>query len=260
MRSERLLLVVCCWSALAGCNAAMSPEGRKFLEAGNSAYLRGDDKQAIESTSRCLQLHAGIEESGEAYYLRGLARCRSGDRSGGKADLAAALDVTRRKDLMALAHAKMGHLAYESGDMTEAEVHYAAALARPGPQAPPADDVMYRLGCLLQRQGRWREADRQFDKLMYSYGNGELAKLAKDRVRAHRWSIQAAALGNQAAAGDLLKKLGQAGLDARIDLELRDGRMMRLVRVGAYSTRAEALTELGPVRKICSDAYPVPAR
>ena len=38
------------------------------------------------------------------------------------------------------------------------------------------------------------------------------------------------------------------------------GRMMRLVRVGSYPTRAEALADLGKVRRTCGDAFVTPAK
>jgi len=245
---------------LVGCTGPMSPEGRKFLEAGHRAYVGGDDKQAIESTSRCLLLHPRVEEAGEAYYIRGLARCRSGERASGEADLLAALGVAKRKDLLALASTKLGNLAYRLNNMKEAEARYRAALAQGAPDAPPADQAMFRLGCLLQRQGRWGEADVQFDRLIYYFDDSELARLAKQRVRAQRWSIQAAAVIHGSAAADFQSRLRRAGLTARVDLELRDGRMVRLVRVGSYSTRAEALADLKRVRTICGDAFATPAR
>ncbi len=255
-----LVLTACCAVLISGCSAPLTPEGRRCLQAGHDAYVRGDDQQAIRATTRFLHMHARIEEAGEAYYIRGLARCRANRDQLGKADLAAALNVTRRKDVMALAHARLGSLAYDGGDMAEAEARYRAALKVASPDAPPADQAMYRLGCVLQRLGRWEEADSQFDRLMHTFRATKLARLAKDRVRAERWSIQAGALTRRSAARELQRTLRGAGLAPREDLELRDGRIMRLIRVGSYATYAEALAKLPSVRRVCGDAHVTAAR
>jgi len=174
--------------------------------------------------------------------------------------LAAALRATRRKDLAALAHAKLGDLAYRVGETTSAQEHYRQALANAEPDKPPADEATYRLGCILQRAGQWREADGSLDRLMHFFPGSPLAELAKDRVRARKWSIQAAALTSAAAAGASRGKLRRAGMFSRVDLALRSSRMMRLVRVGSYQQHDDALVDLAKVQKLFPDAYIAPAR
>jgi tetratricopeptide (TPR) repeat protein len=244
--------------AVCGCHGAVSPEGRRFLAEAQSAYQTGSDVRAIEASSGFLRLHPRVEEAGEAYYIRGLARVRAGQVEAGKADLCSALSLTRRKDLVALARAKLGDLAYGAGDLTEAEKQYRAVLEQVPPGAPPADQAMYRLGSILQRKGQWREADLLFRKVMYLFAGSELADRAGIRVGARRWSIQAGAFG-AAGAEKLRQRLSGAGLDARIDLALRDGRLMRLVRVGSYPTYDAARADLGKVQKVIGEAFVTPA-
>ncbi len=259
LRSIVVSGLLCSVSAL-GCDGALSPEAEKWLRAANTAYVRGDDATAVDQATRFLQLNAGVQEAGEAYYIRGLANCRAGKPAAARGDLTAALKATRRKDLAAMAHAKLGDMAYRAGDLKEAEKHYRAALDTCEPAKPPADEAMYRLGCVLQRDGRWRDADAQFDRLTHFFPRTPLAGPAKLRVRARQWSVQAAALRTAAAAGASQRRLRRAGLSSRVDLELRNDRMMRLVRVGSYQSHADAAADLAKVQALFPDAYIAPAR
>ncbi len=253
-------------AVLSGCQGAISPAGQRLLATANAAYRRGDDAGAIEAGSRFLQVHPRLEEAGEAYYLRGMARLRS-KQPGGKADLLAAIKLAKRKDLLTLAHVKLGELAYADDDMPQAESHYRSAVEHARPGAPPADEAMYRLGCVLQRLGRWKEADQHFDRLIYLFEGTEAARRAQDRIRAVRWSIQAGAFEKASTGGAerLIAELRRAGLSehARVDVELRQGRLMRLVRVGSYRTYDAARRDLfvfGKVRAVRADAFITPAR
>lgn len=253
-------LWVCSLLLAAGCDGAISPEGRRLLTAANQAYSAGDDPGAIKASSGFLRLHPRVSQAGEAHYIRGLARCRAGQPGPGKADLNAALSLARRKDLIALTHAKLGDLAYRDGDMRQAELHYRAALKHVPPGAPPADQAMYRLAVILQRRGDWQEADLLLRRVTYLFPRSELAERAARRVGARRWSVQAGAFTAAAAAERLRARLVRAGLAARVGLELRDGRMMRLVRVGSHATYGAARADLAKVRKVCGDAFIAPSR
>lgn len=249
------------WASLSGgCAGAVSPEGRRLLADANQAYQRNDDPRAIAAAGQFLQMHPRIEEAGEAYYLRGLARIRSGQAASGEADLTEALKTTRRKDLTGLIHAALGEQAYRRGDLTTAESHYQGVLANAPAGASPSDQALYRLGVIAQRQGRWREADLHFYRLVHLFDGTELAKLASERVQSIRWSIQVAALTNASAAETMVGQLRAQGLDARQDRQLRDGKMMRLVRVGSYATFEAAEADLPKARETRSDAFVVPAR
>jgi len=261
MRSLGILAACAGWLwVLGGCNGAVGPEGRKILLAGYDAYRRGDDETAVQAASRFLRVYPRVQEASEAYYLRGLARIRSGQAEAGKGDLELALRFAKRKDLIARAHVRLGEMAYSSGDMSQAEAHFRSALANVAPDVPPADEAMYRLGCVLQRLGRWREADAMFGKVGYFFENTEVARRAGARIRAVRWSIQVGAYAGVEGARDLRDRICRAGPIARIDRERRGDRVMFLVRVGSYSTYEQARGDLERVRRLKSDAFITPAR
>ena len=252
--------MVACSALWGGCATAISPEGRKVLRAANAAYLGGDDTAAVRSASRFLQMHPRAPEAAEAHYLRGLARCRQGLLAAAKADLRTAAEDAKRDDLKALCHAKLGELAYREGNLAVAKSNYEAVLAHAPPGAPPSDQAFYRLGGMHQRSGRWRQADQMYHRLRYLFDGSDLARRAGQRVGARFWSIQAGAFTSPATAGALRGQLAGAGIAARVDPVVRDGKLMRLVRVGAYPTCAAAEADLAKVRRIRSDAFAVPAQ
>ena len=249
------------WASLTvGCAGQVSPEGRRLLATADQAYRQGDDGRVVEAAGRFIKLHGRLEQAGEAYYLRGLARIRQGDPAVGEADLEKALAATRRKDLTALVHNALGEQAFQRGNLAAAEKHYQGGLANAPARASPSDQALYRLATILQRQGQWPEADVYFYRLAHLFEGSELAALAEERVQARRWSIQSAALTNAPAAQTMERRLRDQGMDARQDRVLRDGKLTYLIRVGSYPTFEAAQADLARVRKIRPDAFAVPAR
>ena len=246
------------WWAAAGC--AVSPEGRQLLHSANAAYRRGDAALMVRDAERFLAMHPRVPEAAEAYYLRGLARCRQGRAAEAKPDLAAAVAASKRDDLTAQAHAKLGELAYAAGNGPEARRHYEAVLKHGRNGAPPCDQAMYRLGCMFQNEGRWREADRMLCRLRHLFVNTDLARRAQTRVGAKFWSVQAGAFTAPDSADALCERLSRASLPARVDLAVRDGKLMRLVRVGAYPTYAAVQPALARVRRLEPEAFATPAQ
>jgi len=243
-----------------GCNPKISAEGRRYLQAADKAFRQHDDPSAIEACTRFIRMYPHAEQTGEAYYIRGLARIRLGETLQGKADFIKALELTKRKDLIALAHCRLGELAYRAGQMDEAKIHYKSALKAVPQGASPADEAMYVLGCILQREGKWIEADVYFDRVIYLFRDSPFSKRASQRVHARGWTVQAGALSRVEMAKVLEKKLQRKGLPARMDADLKEGKLLYVVYIGSYKTHNEAQRELVRVRKIASDAFITPVR
>ena len=271
MRTACAALCLAAIVLLAGCPATVGPEGRKQLLDSQAAYQRGDDAGAIETSSAFIKQYPTTEEAGEAYYVRGMARIRPNQRAAGKPaidssallagkqDFQAALGLTKRKDLLCGANLALGNLAYDDGDMRSAEQHYKAVLDNTAAGAAPADQALYRLGCALQRVGRWREADHYFARLSQLFDKTELSRRAELRMNATRWSVQAGAFVTKEAAEDMQRKLAAAGLQPRVDLEKRGEQIMHLVRVGNFPTFDPAQAELPRVQALVKDAFVTPA-
>ena len=258
MRQLSLTAVLLACAAL-GCTS-VSPEDRNLLLSANTAYQHGDNAAAIAQSSRFIQAHGRTQEAGEAHYIRGLAEFKNGQAGPAREDFQAGLKLTKRKDLLALLHNELVRLDYEAGQMRPAQEHFRQVLDNVPRTSAPADQAMYRLGCVLQHLGQWRQADQYFDRVMQLFEHTELASLAANRVRATHWSIQAGAYASEATGRQLEAQLKRDGLAAHFDLDAREGKLMRLLRVGNYPTYDAAQADLPRVQKHESDAFITSAR
>ncbi|MCK4602976.1 MAG: tetratricopeptide repeat protein, partial [Phycisphaerae bacterium] len=199
-------------AGLAGCNGEVTPEGKKLLTSAAEAFEAGNNQAAVHHVDAFMTDNSGSRRADEAYYLRGLARYRLKDLSGAESDLNKALGRTKLQHIRAHATNALGDIAYERGDMALAEHMYLQALEHIQRGLKPADHTHYRLGCVLQRQGRWEAADLHFDKVMYFFEGSELARLASRRVRCSGWSIQAGAFEKKANADSVAERLRRQDL------------------------------------------------
>ena len=119
----------------------------------------------------------------------------------------------------------------------------------------PADHANYRLGCTLQRQGRWKEADAYFDRVLYLFGGTELAKRSATHVRCTAWTVQAGAYKNKSRAEAAAAALKQQTMSASTQPTLRDGELVFIVTVGRFHTFDKAEAELPKVRRHYADAF-----
>ena len=198
MDRRAIVPAVLVWAALlsGGCGGPVPPGSVAILNEGHQAYRRGNDRGAIASMNRFSQLHPKAQETGEACYIRGLARCRLGNFSGGRQDFRQAIDLTRRPEVAGRSHLALAQLTEQAGQLKVAEAHYLAAIEALPKRVPPADAALFRLAYLLQYEGRWTEADRRLDRLLYLFGNGRWAPEAGKRIRGRAWTIQTGAFGN----------------------------------------------------------------
>ena len=258
MRTGRWLLIGClCLGAAgaAGCNGRLTPEAERLLSDGIAAYKGGDDARAVRSMDLFLRDHAASKRADEAYYYRGLAKYRSKNLAGAKADFQQALDRTREEAIRVGAKVALGDLAYDTGDMAAAEKAYMDALKDIERGEPPSDHVHYRLGRALQRQGRWREADSHFDLVVFLFEGTELARRSLRYVRSNAWTIQAGAFEDASRAGAVVAKLETTGLAARRQPTLRGEKLLFVVNVGRYETYPQAEADLQKVRRHYPDAF-----
>ena len=243
-----------------GCVKTVSPEARQLLIDSKAAYARGDDETVIRQTTTFLGGHADTNLADVAYYLRGLAKYRRKDTSGAREDLKAAVTATQRKDVRLGALKALGDLAYETGDMAWAESLYGQALKDIETGKPPADEVRYRLGCVLQRRGRWSAADEQFDRVVHVFAGTEIAGRAERRLRCLAWTVQAGAFARQAHAHAEALRLRGLKLQAVARPGSPGPKLYFVVQVGLYGTYEQAAAVLPSVRRHCRDAFITPTR
>lgn len=247
-------------SGSTGCVEPVSPEARQMLIDSRAAYDRGDDPTVVRQTSQFLAGNGRNSLSDVAYYLRGLANYRAKDLTSARSDLQAALAATKRQDIRLGSLKALGDLAYEEGDMAGADRLYRQALAECSPGTRPADEIGYRLGCALQNQGRWSEADEQLDRVVHVFAGSEIARRAERRLRCVAWTVQAGAYEKKAAADTEAVRFRAARLPANTRPVLVDGKLRFFVQVGWYDTRDKASALLPAVRKLRADAFVIPSR
>jgi len=240
-------------AALSGCNAhgQLPVEAKRLLENGKDAYIRGDDSTVIHDMDAFLKNHAESARADEAYYYRARSRYRLQDYGGAKADILQTLARTKHEAIRASSLIVLGDVGYDTGDMQLAEQTYREALSLIPQESPPADYVLFRLGAGLQRQGKWDEADRQFDRLDYVFPGSDLSRLAARKIRATAWTVQVGAYQRRAGAEAGAAKFRAQRFTPEIRPARDGGQPFFVVCVGrfqSYDKAAEALKALQPLQ------------
>jgi len=243
-----------------GCVQTVTPEAKQLLVASRGAYERGDDAAVVRDTTAFLADHAKTNLADVAYYLRGLSRLRGKDTPGAKEDLLAAAGCAQRKSVRLGARKALGDLAYDAGDMDWAETLFREALAEAEPTKKPTDEIRYRLGCVLQRKGRWADADEQFDRVSHVFAGTEVARRAERRLRCLAWTVQAGAFATHKLARADAARLRAKKLSVVTRPVPGAGKLQFVVQVGWHETHAAAVASLPTVRRIRPDAFVTPTR
>jgi len=253
-RSALVCLAAAAALACGGCVQPVSPEAKQLLADGKAAYDDGDDEAAIAKTGAFLAEHSKTNLADVAYYVRGLARLRAKQTSGAKTDLQMAAATTDKPSVRLGASKALGDLVFDSGDAEYAEKLYRQALADAQPRTPPADEIRYRLGCTLQRRGRWSEADEQFDHVVHVFQGSEVARRAERRLRCVAWTVQAGAFDTKALADAEVARLHREKIEAVTRATTDGGKLRFVVQVGRHETHAAAARTLPIVRRASRDA------
>jgi len=250
-----LLLATC-----VGCVDHASPDAMELLAKGRNAFEQSDDQATIARTSDFLAQNAKTAEADVAYYLRGLAYYRMGNLPAAREDLKRSAARARQKDLHLKVLKALGDLAFDTGDMDWAETLYSEALDEMDLQATPTEDVRYRLGCVLQRKGKWWDADSQFQRLQHDFPDSRAARLAGQRIRCRAWAFQFAAFDRKDLAESAAARLAKVSLTTTIRPTVIEGTLTFLVQAGWYETYAAATADASQIRNTDPNAPLVPTR
>lgn len=246
------ILVLC---IAAGCGGELDPEGRRLLQTGKTAYAQGAYGVADRDLTAFLDAYSRSNEAAEALYYRGLARRKTGDLDGAAGDLRKAAEEADTREMRGKALVALGDVEFEANRTAGAERAYREALEGIETGRPPADRAHFQLGRVLQRQGRWEDADLQFDRVMYLFENTSLAERAASRVRGRAWTIQIGAFRERARAEALADRAEKRGMPAVVSAATRGGAPIFPVHVGRHATYEQAERALPAVRGIQSDAF-----
>jgi len=251
---------------LGGCG--LSEEALQQLANANAAYLAGDNAGVIHETDAFLTHHGRSGRAGEAYYLRGAARYGQAKSRGGepehldptlsrqaRADLEQAV-ARSGGDLRGKASLTLGHLAFDTDEIPLADRMFRQAIDSVGKDPVMGSEAMFRLGCTLQRQGKWRDADVWFQKTMFQFPGSGPAQASIGRVNALAWTVQAGSFATRENADRAMTTLtgNDATLPARTTAIL-DARPRYVVHVGRFATHEDAQTMRRRVQTFQPDAF-----
>jgi len=244
----------CICAGLLGCDNQVPPRGIQLIQEGTTSLQSGDYQGVIRRMDELLRDYGSTGVADRAYYLRGEARYRLKDYGPAKADFEGALDRTHDKSVRGNTLAALGDLAWDQDDTDRAETMYRRALADLPEGRWPIDQVHLRLGCVLQRLGRWQDADVQFNRLAYFFQGTEVAREAGRRVNARAWTVRAGAFATRSSADSLARRLQAKELPAAVEIAPSETGPQFVVQVGRYQSYGEAAAQLANVKAHQGDA------
>ncbi len=253
------IMAMLCAALASGCAGTLSPQAARQLESCRQLYHSGDDEAASQCLTSFLQDKANKSAFDQAHYLRGLSRLRAGERAGAKADFNAALRYASDGDLEPRALLELGQMAYEADDMARAENTLRQALANISEGEQPGDRARYLLGCVLQRQGRWEDADLQFDRVVFQFEGSDIARQAGRRTHCKAWTIQVGAYRKKNLAASAAERFLKSKLPAYLNITFDERGPLFVVQIGRYPTYEQAAAELPVVRSQQAEAFIIPS-
>ncbi|RKY24249.1 MAG: hypothetical protein DRP83_07980 [Planctomycetota bacterium] len=251
-------LVLCALVSLftIGCEyKAVSPQAREHLDIASRAYRAGDNRKTVAQADAALEYTGRGSVALQATYLRGMARYRLKDITRAQSDLE---KVSRKSDniqLLIRAFDALGEIAYRKGDMPRAEKCFQHVVDLADRRQRPVDRAHYRLGCILQRLGRWQQADVHFQRVIYLFGRSKLAKLSRRRVNGRKWTIQVGAYSTRSDAQAGAKAFDKAKLKTYIRPIVEAGRLSFLLQVGRWNKYERAAAGLRQARSVQAQAF-----
>ncbi len=253
-------MVLCVAGTGLGCNNHLSLTAKALLHSGNEAYKRGDYQTTVAKMDAFVKEAGRSRRAGEGYYLRGLSKLKLSDTKGAKVDFGQAAHRTNNRQIRAHSLNALGDMAWNEDDMDRAGKCYAGALESTDRGRKPADHSHYRFGCVLQRQGRWLDADLQFSRLDYFFRGTELAMRTARRTNCRAWTVQAGAFNEKDRADALAEELRGKNLAATVEPLLGRQKLNFIVQVGRYAAYKEAVEALAGVKLHVNDAFVVTTR
>jgi len=250
-----IILLVLLLSAVGCVENPITPADQRNLDSAVRFYDSGDDARTIKNANAVLMKHTSGDMAMQAYYLRGMANFRGGDYPAAVNDLKIVVRNAPNEELALRAKDAMGELAYRNDDLKLAETYFKDVVEGTPQTKRPADHARFRLGCILQKQGKWSQADLYFQRVIYLFPKGNLGREAGKKVGARKWVIQAGSYRKNENAEELAAKLRKSGFDVAIKPESQNEKLVFSVLVGRWNNYDSAVGKLPAVKKVRTDAF-----
>lgn len=242
---------------IAGCESTPAPRIQQ-VEQARAAYEAGRYIRSEQMIDQFLRSRSKGAAAAEAYYIRGLSRIKTGNRSGAKRDIQTGHRMTDDNELKAMMAVQLGNFDFDDERYNSAMVHYESAI-RDLPEADPKDKALYRLAVSRFRVGQFDDGRATLADLVRRFPNSSLAGPAQ---RLKNWdgdyyTVQCGAFNNPAHAARAARDLRRRGFVTRTYRD-RTGAARHVVRVGRFRTYSDARAMLDRVRRYQSDAFILP--
>jgi len=243
---------------VSGCRQdhSISPQTRDRIERAQSAYEAGQDDETLKLTTAVILEEGSGRGATKARYLRGLAKYRKGDLEGAMEDFREVYGSAFCEDLRIYSADALGEIMFRRGNLEKTIELFREVLRETQRSQKPRDHACYRLGCSMQRMGKWKEGAKYFYRLKYEFPESGLRVRAEKMARGQAWSIQAGAYRNQQVANTEAAKFSKAGFDVAVKpaLDSRD-QLLYMVLIGRWNTYDSAAARLPAVKKVEAEAF-----
>ncbi len=181
-----ILLLAC-----VSCRPKITEQGKRQLRSAADLIDQGSYVVSADELNSFLQAFPSSDEVGEALYMIGLCRVNLGQPDRAQRDFQLALPAADVPVLEHYLRLSLANLAFERQDYPTAGEFYGPYLDSL-PHRPPFDLAYYRYGLTLQANGRWKQADVQFSRILRIFPEADILP----SVRKHfGWSHYAIELG-----------------------------------------------------------------
>lgn len=258
IRCPILSIILASAGVLAGCREpdTISPQTQARLDKALAAYRAGRDAETLTHVNAVIVAEDRGYGAMQARYLRGLTRLRTGNPNEAAQDLRAVYNAVYFDRLRIKAADALAEALYRQGKLEESAELFKEVIRENPPDQQPCDHAYYRLGCIMQRRGEWREGTKYFNRLLYHFSGSPLATRGKKRALGRAWTIQVGAYREKRGAESGARQYREAGFDVNVQPELRStNTLVYLVLVGRWDRHASASSYLPAVQRITADAF-----
>ncbi len=237
-----------------GCTEIPADAAARIRQADQS-YRQSDYANTERYASAVIDAHPQHPATAEAYYLRGLARLKSGDRVAARGDFHDSLRLSGRKDLGAKIHGQLGHLFFDEGRYQRALEHFRKSASVGWDEA-----VFYRWGIAALRSGRFAEARRALTTLLEKSPGGVYAESARQKMRwKHQYfSVQCGAYSTSERAYSAAATLRSNNANIAVVRDVGQRHPKYIVLAGRYRDFPSAENALRRIKPVVPDAFLVP--
>ncbi len=177
------------------CRSQIPEQGKRQLRSSAQLIREGSYSVAADELGKFLEAYPSSDEVSEAHYMMGLSLVQTSQPDRAEEAFNLALAVADVPILVHYVRVSLANLAFERHDYSTAGEFYGSYLDDL-PRREPFHLAYYRYGLALQAQGRWKQADIQFARVLQFFPEVDILP----SVRKHfGWTSYAIELGRFAS-------------------------------------------------------------